>query len=227
MKTRMVGTKHHAQVLRAIVALVAIDVMHVFGGENGSAVGSFSDKDVARHVSVFVGARVSRTTKIGAPVPDRHSTFPIVMFDASENASVRVAVTGAETPPARGFLLPRYRLTATATTLRRGTAVDDAMRPSVAPATLTLAVPNVPRGRFDLAPAVAPATPSDRTTSGNYIKNSESPETPPAIRVDGNLRSHAVDFITGNVVGPDPDDLEALATWERLHQPPFNAPRKP
>ena len=27
------------------------------------------------------------------------------------------------------------------------------------------------------------------------------------------------------VVGPDPDDLAALAKWEREHVPPFNAPR--
>lgn len=27
------------------------------------------------------------------------------------------------------------------------------------------------------------------------------------------------------VVGPDPDDLDALATWEREHPGPFNQPR--
>ncbi len=28
-----------------------------------------------------------------------------------------------------------------------------------------------------------------------------------------------------HVVGPDPQDLEALATWERAHTVPFNPPK--
>lgn len=29
------------------------------------------------------------------------------------------------------------------------------------------------------------------------------------------------------VVGPDPEDVEVLAVWERIHRQPFNPPRVP